>query len=49
MVMTMTNRFVKIGACSERREIRRYEDTDEGVNLNRIQEYCVGKADQVAV
>lgn len=45
--MTMTNRFVKIGAGSERPEIRRYEDTDEGVNLDRIQENCVGRTDQV--
>jgi len=48
-MMTMTNRLVKISPGSERLEIRRYEDTDEGINLNRIQEYCGGKADQVAV
>ena len=45
--MTMTYGFVKISAGSERPEIRRYEDADEGVNLNRIQEYWIGKVDQV--
>ena len=48
-VMAMTNRFVKISADPERLEIRRYEDTDKGINLNRIQEYWVGRKDQTAV
>ena len=48
-MITMTNRFVKISAGSERLEIRRYEDTDKGINLNRIQEYWVGRKDQTAV
>ena len=44
-----TNRFVKISASSERLEIRRYEDADERIDLNRVQEYCVGEADQATV
>ena len=37
-VMVMTHRFVKISTSPERLEIRRYEDADEGVDLNGIQE-----------
>ena len=44
----MTNRFVKVSTGSERLEIRRYEDADEGINPDRIQEYYAGKADQAA-
>jgi hypothetical protein len=40
--VTMTHRFVKISGGSEGLEIRRYEDTDERINLDRIQEYWVG-------
>ena len=43
----MTNRFVKISTGSERLEIRRYEDADEGINMERIQEYWVERTDQV--
>lgn len=39
----MTHGFVKIAAGPERLEIRRYENADEGINLNRIQEHCVGR------
>jgi len=48
-MMTMTNRFVEISAGPECLEIRRYENTDEGVNPNRIQEYCAGRTDQATV
>ena len=48
MAVVTTNRFVKISASSERLEIRRYEDADERIDLNRVQEYCVGKADQAS-
>lgn len=44
----MTNRFVKISAGSERLEIRRYEHADEGINLERVQEYWDERADQAA-
>jgi len=44
----MTNRFVKIGAGSERLEIRRYKDSDEGINMERVEEYWVERADQAA-
>lgn len=37
--MAMTHRFVKVSAGSERFEIRRYEDADEGIDLNGIQQY----------
>jgi hypothetical protein len=35
----MTNRFVKGSSGSERLEIRRYEDTDEGINMEWVQEH----------
>ena len=44
-VMMVTHRLMKISAGSERLEIRRYEDTDEGINLNGIQDYWVGRMD----
>ena len=43
MAAVTTNRFVEISAGSERLEIRRYEDSDERIDLNRVQEDCVGK------
>jgi len=46
--MAMTNRFVKISAGPERLEIRRYEDADGGINLERIHEYWVERMDQAA-
>ena len=46
---TMTHRFVKIGAGSERFEIRRYKHADEGINLNGVQQYWVGITDQRAI
>ena len=49
MAAVTTNRFVEISAGSERLEIRRYEDSDERIDLNRVQEDCVGKADQATV
>ena len=49
MAVVTTNRFVKKSASSERLEIRRYEDSDERIDLNRVQEDCVGKADQATV
>ena len=48
MKAMMTNRFVKIGAGSERLEIRRYKDSDEGINMERVEEYWVERADQAA-
>ena len=45
-MMRMTNRFVKISPGSKRLEIRRYEDADERVYLDRIQDYCVERTDQ---
>ena len=44
----VTNRLMKIRAGSKRLEIRRYEDADKGVDLDRIQEYCVGNPDQAS-
>jgi len=40
MAVVTTNRFVKISAGSERLEIRRYEDADERIDLNGVQEDC---------
>lgn len=37
---------MKISTGSERFKIRRYEDADEGINLNGVQEHCVGRMDQ---
>lgn len=45
--MTVTHRFVKKTAGPERLEIRRYEDADEGIYLNRVQEHWAGRTDQV--
>lgn len=42
----MTNRLMKLNAGPERLEIRRYENADEGINPDWVQEHCVGKADQ---
>lgn len=39
-VTTMTHRFMKVGTGSQRLEIGRDEDTDEGVNLNWVQKHC---------
>lgn len=44
--MMTTNRLMQISAGSERLEVRRYEDTDEGVDLEWIQKHCVERTDQ---